>query len=234
VTAAKAVNLVLAPIRGLVWGWEKIEEIIFPELARRFEQKLQQLVTPKTTVAGPALQALRFAGDEAPLCEMFVNLLTTAMDKETALHAHPAFVEVIKQLSPDEAKVLQFLALVNQVPLVRVTRAIAPSYSFYTVAVPWFSPINKNVSCAHPELIASYLDNICRLGLASIPHLMVMSTAEAYQALEEDPAIRTTMTNISETSADRPEVERGYLLRTDFGGQFCRACVTTPAQLPIP
>ena len=39
---------------------------------------------------------------------MYVNLLETAMDKETAANAHPAFVEVVRQMVPDEAKIVQF------------------------------------------------------------------------------------------------------------------------------
>src|SRR5262249_12995200 len=109
-TAVRALNTVLAPLRGAIWGWEKIEEIVIPELAKRVEDALHKLVTPKRTVAGPALEASRFAGGEPALREMYVNLLATSMDRDTATKAHPAFAEIIRQLTPDEARVVQFFA----------------------------------------------------------------------------------------------------------------------------
>lgn len=38
---------------------------------------------------------------------MFENLLVTSMDRDTASGAHPAFVSMIPQLTPDEAWILK-------------------------------------------------------------------------------------------------------------------------------
>jgi len=63
-----------------------------------------------STIAVPA--ALQYAilgdgGDVAELREMFENLLVAAMDRDTAANAHPAFVTMISQLMPDEARILK-------------------------------------------------------------------------------------------------------------------------------
>ncbi len=62
------------------------------------------------TIAAPA--ALHYAllgdGDEvAELRKMFENLLVASMDRDTAASAHPAFVSMIAQLTPDEARILR-------------------------------------------------------------------------------------------------------------------------------
>ena len=57
-------------------------------------------------IAGPLLDAMKYCGAEKHLREIFANLLTTSMDARTVATAHPAFVEMAKQLSPDEARML--------------------------------------------------------------------------------------------------------------------------------
>ena len=44
--------------------------------------------------------------DGNPLTELYLNLLARAIDKERCNEAHPAFVKIIEQLSPDEAMVM--------------------------------------------------------------------------------------------------------------------------------
>jgi len=44
--------------------------------------------------------------DENPLTELYLSLLARAIDKERIEEAHPAFVHVIEQLTPDEGIVL--------------------------------------------------------------------------------------------------------------------------------
>jgi hypothetical protein len=66
----------------------------------------QELVEVHPKITGTALEGIRFLDDESLLFEMFVNLLSTALKKETASTAHPAFARIIDQLSPDEAYML--------------------------------------------------------------------------------------------------------------------------------
>ena len=44
--------------------------------------------------------------DDNPLTELYLNLLARAIDKERCDEAHPAFVTIIEQMSPDEAMVM--------------------------------------------------------------------------------------------------------------------------------
>jgi hypothetical protein len=159
-TVAKAVNVALAPLRGLIWGWDKIEEIVIPAIGKRFEKKLRCLVEPPLTVAGPALEALRFAGPVPALREMYINLLATSMDSETVHKAHPAFVEIIKQLSPDEARLFSTIAQMNP------TR-ICPVSIWATATEMRLSDGTRTeaAQCDHHDLLPSYFANLHRLGL---------------------------------------------------------------------
>ena len=69
---------------------------------------------------GPALEALRYTGHQEGLREIYANLLATSLDVDTSLQAHPAFVDMIKSMSPDEARMLGLFAHRELWPVVEV------------------------------------------------------------------------------------------------------------------
>jgi|TARA_B110000971_G_scaffold115823_1_gene118708 hypothetical protein len=71
---------------------------------------------PKASIAGPTLQGLAFTHKEINLKEVFLNLLATSMDNRKANVAHPAFVEIVKQLNSEEAGLVRGI-LQSQVPM---------------------------------------------------------------------------------------------------------------------
>jgi hypothetical protein len=85
------------------------------EFAERVDRKLddipaERIIDPPATITAPA--ALQYAllgeGPEvSELREMFENLLASSMDRDTTASAHPAFVSMIAQLTPDEAWILK-------------------------------------------------------------------------------------------------------------------------------
>ena len=110
-TVAKTLHILLAPVSGLVWGYEKIKDFVSETVAAKLqgvpEDELRQ---PEPHVAGPVLEALRYTGYQEDLRAMYANLLATSIDSATSLNAHPAFVEIIKQMSPDEALIVKSLS----------------------------------------------------------------------------------------------------------------------------
>lgn len=107
-TVGKAINVALAPVGALVWGYEKCQDFISTKVADRLKDiPPEDIITPKPNVAGPAIEALRYTGHEEVLSDLYANLLASSMDRKTASGAHPAFVEIIKQLTPDEAKLVK-------------------------------------------------------------------------------------------------------------------------------
>lgn len=223
-TVSKAVATLLAPVERYVVTYEAarkaaIEEIE-KEVARIPTERLQE---PPLIIAVPALQALQYTCGEPPLREMYAKLLATAMDEEVVKNAHPAFAEFIKQLSPDEAKMLKALANSPQKILVGVDSW--PNMSILE-SVPKFIPLGQLAQCQFPELEQSYVDNLCRLGLTEVPSLKDLI------GFLRPP--RTTLVSFrehTEISLLEREVkvlekkERHALRLTALGEQFCIACV---------
>jgi hypothetical protein len=63
-----------------------------------------QRIAPPLEVVGPLLAHYPYVAAKPPLREMFEQLLVSSIDRERRVH--PSYVEILKQLNPDEAKML--------------------------------------------------------------------------------------------------------------------------------
>jgi len=57
-------------------------------------------------ISGPIIERLKYLEESNYLTDLYLNLLSRAIDKERINEAHPAFYHIIDQLSPDEAYLL--------------------------------------------------------------------------------------------------------------------------------
>jgi hypothetical protein len=224
-TVAKTIHIALAPVAGLVWGYDRITEY----LDRRLTEKLagtpeERIVTPPSNVAGPALEALRFAGSEEDLREMYASLLATAMDSATMSAAHPAFVEAIKQLTPDEARILRHLADGQHRPIINI-RADSKDGSGGVDVGRYLTMLDEEAALIHPELTAGYLDNLIRLGLIEIPVGFHLARPGAYDELENHPNVKAVRQRIDDIEGQTCIIVRTLVRFTSLGDQFIAACV---------
>ncbi len=102
---------------------------------------------------------------------MYANLLLSSMDDRTAEYVHPSFVQLLKEISPDEAKLLSTLtgsddAEHMSIPLVdmRIVSANEMVPSKWTTIVEGYNECCKGV-CEYPDQSLVYLGNLDRLGI---------------------------------------------------------------------
>lgn len=239
-TVAKAVHVALAPVSALVWGYEQIKEYVTRAVSEKLKDTPKdRIIPPSPTVAGPVLEALRYAGHQESLADLYTNLLATSMDAKTAKEAHPAFVEVLKQLSPDEAKILKVMCRGQNFPVVSVYKHVTAvrdgkEQSTESWVLRRFSMLPYQAECQYPELGPTYLENICRLGLAILPEggwgvVSRMSGDEVYQPLFQHPVVVAAKGSIRVDQGESPEVRPEVIRVITFGRQFIDACVA-PSQ----
>ena len=102
-TLGKAVNVALAPISLVVWGYDQIKDFLENKVTEKLENVPEdRITTPPPNVVGPAVEALKFTGQDPTLQDMFANLIANSLDSKTILEAHPSFVYMIKSLSSDD------------------------------------------------------------------------------------------------------------------------------------
>lgn len=185
-TVAKLVNVALAPVTALIWGYDKIGDFLSKRLAEKLENVAEgNIITPSAQVAGPAIESLKYVGEDENLRELYANLIASAMNKEVADKAHPAYVEILKNLSSTEALLLKAFIKRSSYPLIDLDINVN-----HEGTVGDFS-LYSNYSIFHKDLglpfdnINKCIDNLCRLGLTQIPKGQILTSPNAYLEIEK-------------------------------------------------
>lgn len=223
----RAVNAALAPVEGLVWGVERIRDFVRERVSAKLDNvPPEDVQQPKPHIAVPAIEALRYTGAESELAELYANLLATSMDRVTAYRAHPGFVDMIKNMSPDEARMMRFLATHGDQPLINIK--LVNDQGHFRITHRHVSLLGIKAQCEHPSLAANYLDNLSRLGLLDIPD-RYLTNESIYSEIEDYPQIKEVKESIAKEGGARVEIEKLKVELTDLGKQFIRACVIDKA-----
>jgi hypothetical protein len=219
-TIGKTVNLALSPIRGFVWGWEQIEDFVKDRVERVLAARAvpaERIVSPDPDVAVPALEAMRYS----KLRERYVELIATAMDRQTASIAHPAFVEILKQMTQDEILILTALPTLGRYePVMNIGYVQAGKGQFTTAR--HLSLIAMDSQCAFPDLLPQYVDNLCRLGITEVPAMKRLMEDHRYNRIRESYAY---IGECKHTPKDASFSEELLMLGlTPLGATFREAC----------
>ncbi|MDA1545817.1 DUF4393 domain-containing protein [Bacillus cereus group sp. TH253LC] len=125
------------------------------------------LQEPQMSVVGPALEASKYYIEEENLREMFANIIAASMDKNKSPNVHHAFVEIIKQLSPEDARNILLFKKESNYPIVSFVN-ILHSGGHHVINTNVFYGHNSDI--IHGNENASSITNISRLGLVSISY----------------------------------------------------------------
>ena len=225
----RAIKAALLPLEK----WILEREYNLAETEKLLAEKLknippEQITTPDAYVAVPALQYISYCMDNNELRDMYANLLANSMTNIVKNGVHPGFVEIIKQLSPDEAKVLRYVFAEKSVPIISL-RASNSANSEIDV-VKNFSNIGELVGCEKPLFIGAYFNNLIRLGVLMQDVGRHFSNDKFYKPLEEHPNIVFAKRNIEEDKVwgefDKAVIHKGIIRLSDYGNQFCEICLS--------
>lgn len=223
-TIAATINIALAPISALVWGYDKIKDFVESKVSEKLKNiPPERIQTPSPLVAGPLLESLRYAGHEETLRELYANLLATSIDSATAKNAHPGFVAILQNMSPDEAKIMRLFASEGAFPLIDVKANVKPQG--FIILRRNFSFIGGKAGCAHQELTPNYLDNLIRLGLLEIPPSRYIIADGLYESLQSSEILTDIKRQVEATPDRTLGFDKKKIELTDLGKQFCLACV---------
>lgn len=227
-TVAKTLHILLAPVSGLVWGYEKIKDFVSETVAAKLqgvpEDDLRQ---PEPHVAGPILEALRYTGYQEDLRAMYANLLATSIDSVTSINALPAFVEIIKQMSPDEALIVKLLSHLFARPKIDI-RSEEKDSRLGNWLIRNFSLLPQEAGCKSLELGATYMVNLQRLGIVDLREnytLQGENGIDLYQPLISSPQLEAINKHFETDSTQKMKVDKGMVSLTELGRKFCLACV---------
>ncbi len=186
----RAVKAALQPLE--LWIMQKEYNIERTRLL--LEKKLkdvppEHIVPPEAHIAVPALQYISYCMDNEELRNMYANLLAQSMNVITKTGVHPSFVEIIKQMCPDEAKILRYMSSNKTVPIISLRHENKSGEGYYIIDN--FSNIGELAGCDNPLEINMYFTNLIRLGLLlKAPSLSSLVDKSLYTPLKEHPYVQ--------------------------------------------
>ncbi|MGN2337933.1 DUF4393 domain-containing protein [Clostridium cagae] len=114
----KAINAALSPLDIWIANKEYNSDVSKKLLAKKLENiDPEKIVSPEPYVAVPALQAISYSMNSNELRELYINLLANSMNSDKKDFVHPAFIEIIKQLSPLDANNLKIIFSKKSCPI---------------------------------------------------------------------------------------------------------------------
>lgn len=199
---------------------EQYEEEIRAEV-RKIPQ--ENLIEPPLNIVGPALEASKYFIESEDLRNMFANLIASSVDNRKNSSIHPSFVEIIKQLTSDEAKIIRAITDNHPKPIISI-RKKRPNVKGDQLGLENFTTLPYILGCEFPTSFASQLDNLNRLGLISINKDMHLTDDSYYSPLENHPFILKLIDELKKADYE-PIFKKSVFSRTDFGANFYKCCV---------
>ncbi|WP_181574706.1 Abi-alpha family protein [Lysinibacillus capsici] len=169
------------------------------------------------------------------IANLFINLLANASTKSTIKYAHPGFIEVIKNLSADEAKIISEICAKGE-PIIY---AYIDGHNNGIVPVPLTNQENNitdMIDLDFKENNTFYALNLIKLGILKDERLADKSLIDKYNKIQGrmNDAMEEILNTIEEmkmsgSSIDvQPTFARGRYSITEFGEQFIKSISEIP------
>ncbi|WP_275270509.1 DUF4393 domain-containing protein [Limnobacter sp. P1] len=218
-------NTILWPI---AWANER-SRIALETNLEKYRQRLESIPEEKIVGVAPEIgvpiaEKLAYVTDEQ-LSDMYVRLLATASNVDTLGNAHPSFVNVVNNLSPDEARLLVYFVQRRDMPIVQAT-AVVPKEGSHSVLGGPFVPPEVTKDLVFPGNIDAYLSNLSGLGLVTVRYDEWLADGSIYEPLEASnrAALTKRIESIPQLAGRELKFGRGLAQRTSFGLKFIQAC----------
>lgn len=108
------INFLISKVKPYMY--EKIKESNYRirEIDRKLSKKYNKIpdenkTEPRISILGPAIETLKYNLDEEHIRELFVNILINEMDNRKQSKVLLAYIEIIKQITGEDAKTLKAL-----------------------------------------------------------------------------------------------------------------------------
>jgi len=196
----------LESVRSTVWRFLHLDRITPTGMAPNAPAAVTN--RPRTSTS---LRDLREQGDEL--------LRRIGNPGERPQNEHPAFSRMLRELVPDEARIMRFLALAGPQPAIDV-RTKTPLGVGSELIAGNINLVADMAGATYPERTQQYLANLTRLGMIQFSEETV-EDPRRYSFIEAQPVAAAAMSRAKRTHT----VYRSIVI-TQFGQQFCEVCFT--------
>ena len=216
----RTINAALVPLRKWIpeqeYSLAETEKILAKKLEHVGEEKI---VTPNAYVAVPAIQAISYSMDSEELRNLYANLLAKAMNIDTKECVHPAFVELIKQMSPIDAIMIKGIYEKTVTPLIDLCIEYEEGgMNHYRYNISWITILSYDQICVS-------LNNLERLGLIEIPYGEYYSEDKNYNVIRETTEYKRIEDELRNKYNGKVHENKKYIKHNSLGKSFYEVCI---------
>ena len=221
-------NTAIRPVKSILLATNLVFDRLDEALRRRLKgvPAEEKIVEPPPSVAGPLLSSRTRSSSPSHRCGRCSSAsLPGAMNADTRGGAHPSFVEIIKQLSVAEARLLT--AIAESAPrthfeLLRIEAVDPKSGGHASLGI-----IVADVGSLAVTELPPVLGNLARLGILSVTFDEWLVADAGYEKLEARTDVEYSRKRLADAGR-APKLARGVAAITAFGEGFVELCVADP------
>lgn len=226
-------GLMVDGVMGWLGYWGKKQqikrEIYLENYKKQISKKVaaipeDKLMEPPMRIVGPAIEASKYFIEETTCRDMFAQLIASACNSDVSNAVHPSFPEIIKQLSPLDAR---FLLLFNQrktFPVAELTvRNRDNSLTPYPILLFDFMDISNECTSSNPYELSKTVDNLIRFGLM-LKNNKVIELHYNYDNFKQHWFYTGVQKTLSEGS--KIQIHPYRLELTLLGQDFVKSCIS--------
>ncbi len=183
-----------------------------------------QITVAPPEVAMPIVEKLGYVTNEE-IRKLYIELLAKASIKGLNNQAHPSFVNIINNLSPDEARLIQTIFPSDMIPFIKVRLHLGPDKGSVDIENPVV--IVSNLSLNYPENLGAYISNLVGVGLLEVKEGTYLMNETLYRPhleyFESKKSHYDSYYRNIEKSENPYEAEKGLIQITKLGKMFFKA-----------
>lgn len=169
----------------------------------------------------PIIERLSYTTNEE-IADLFTTLLANASNIDMVNTVHPAFVAIIERLSPDEAKIIRYLAKETMIPYVNFGIMVEQKQ---IVIEKHLNLLHEAVSLDFAQNVNAYLSNLVCLGIICDYPDTYQNNAVIYDKIIRNNGLREKAHQKLGDFSNELKFSKGLYEVTDFGKLFITACI---------
>lgn len=214
------------PALALGFATEKVKAN-FAHKLEEYKKKLEKIPEEDRCVVEPEIgepiirNLLNTTNDQ--IADLFTTLLANASNIKTLDKAHPKFAQIVQNMTPDEALIIQYLKGKKDICYVDFRGHKENDKSYYDF-MSYVTLIPNDVKLTYPKNINAYITNLISSGILLDMKGTYITNDTWYNKIEQYYRPRLEERLVPKIY-NKITIEKSYLQITDFGILFINACI---------
>lgn len=175
-------------------------------------------VEPSVQTTAQALENSKYCIDQDNLREMFTALISNSMNIDYQKDVHPAFAEILKQMSPLDAEIIKVFKNSSLVGLPICRYQINENGGYKTLLENVFI----DYFMFNLETCSISISSLTRLGLIKVTYNDILLNEELYKGFTEHPWFIFLKDKFPDKNI---AIQKGIVSLTPLGRSFTRICI---------